>query len=256
MARVFGQAVRTTSTPFDLRPVRVYTASRDITEGDGTLVANTTGGNITFTLPTAALCEGRMYVVVKKVSANVVTVQRSGIDTIGYGLLTGVTLSSLDESVSFLSGGSENVWYACKCGAATGAAVMDIMAIHASTHTGTITLAVFMKPGGPSSTQATEAAAQSLVPRGMTISRMSAVPSAALTGGQTATIQFYKNTAADGGISLAFSSADAADVAKSATGTVTLATGDTLSIGVTLGGGAASIALRSISYAYTVVPES
>ena len=256
MPRIFNQTVRTTSTPFDLRPVRVYTDSRTLREGDGTIVGDTTGGDITFTLPTAALCEGRMYVVVKKVAAGTIVVESSGVDTIGYAGLTGVQLTDIDEDVSFLSGGSENVWYACKCGTAQAATVTDVMAIHASTHTGTITFAAFLKPGGPADVEATEGPAQSLVPRDMTITRLVAVPSTALGAGQTADIQFYVNGSADAGITLSFTDADSADVVKAASGTVTPVTGNTLSIGVTLGGGAAAIALRGISYSYEVLPES
>lgn len=133
--------------------------------------------------------------------------------------------------------------------------VGDAMVIHSSTHGGTFSLAAFMKPGGPSSLQSTDAAARALAPRAFTITRLTGHLGSALTGGQTAAIQFYIDGVADPGIVLNYTSADSAGVGKSATGTVEVSSGQTISIGVTLGGGAASVQMRSLAYAYEVPIE-
>lgn len=135
------------------------------------------------------------------------------------------------------------------------ATVVDAMVIHSNTHTGSFTVAANLKPGGPADTETTHADAALLAPRDFSIFRFAALPAAALTGVQTATLQFNVNGSLDPGISLSFTSADSANVVKMATGTVDIVAGDLVSIQVTLGGGAAGLQLFSLSYAYTIVPE-
>jgi hypothetical protein len=56
------------------------TANYTIIQGDGTIFANTTSGNITITLPAATVNE--IYRIIKTVAANTLTIQRAGTNTI------------------------------------------------------------------------------------------------------------------------------------------------------------------------------
>lgn len=262
MARVFGQTVRTTSTPFDLRPVRVYTASRDITEGDGTLVADTTGGDITFTLPTAALCEGRMYVVVKKVAANLLTIVPSGVDTIGYeGLLT-FSLSALDEQISLLSGGSENVWYLCECGSAAAAAPSFDFAWHTRLTTAGGSFAVtnaaqYLMIGTTSSPaigKATIGDAQHRIPREVELTAIYVRLTAALTGTQVLTCKINVNGTADGTITVTHNSGTG--TLASATGSIVIPQDALVCYEFGFSGGLTTTNLNGVTAAYTLQSES
>ena len=82
------------------------TANYTLTNGDGTVLADSTGGNITITLPTTGIPTGRIYVVKKKVAANVVSLAPSA------GTIDGVSsvgLTSIYEKAIVQWDG--NNWY-------------------------------------------------------------------------------------------------------------------------------------------------
>lgn len=53
-----------------------------VVDGDDVLTVDSTGGNVTITLPAAAASSGKVVTVVKKVAANNVTIQGSGAELI------------------------------------------------------------------------------------------------------------------------------------------------------------------------------
>ncbi len=58
------------------------TANYTVTDGDDIVHGDTTSGSFTVTLPAAAVSEGRVFTVVKIVSANTLTIQGSGAELI------------------------------------------------------------------------------------------------------------------------------------------------------------------------------
>jgi hypothetical protein len=63
-------------------PVRTVTASETLRESDAFLVADTTAGSVTLTLPKAAFMLGRLLWIKKLVAANTLTVDGDGSETI------------------------------------------------------------------------------------------------------------------------------------------------------------------------------
>lgn len=97
----------TASQHNSLTALNTYTANEVLTSANGYVLGNATSGNITFTLPPASL---RTRLHIKKIdsSANIVTVQRAGTDTIE-GSNT-VSLNTQYKSITLYSNGS-NIWY-------------------------------------------------------------------------------------------------------------------------------------------------
>lgn len=84
------------------------TANYTITVTDTYILADATGGAFTLTLPSAALTIGRVYTIVKTdSSANAVTIQRGGSDTIG-GSASSQLISYQGGSRSLFSDGVSN----------------------------------------------------------------------------------------------------------------------------------------------------
>lgn len=139
------------------------------------------------------------------------------------------------------------------------ATVGGMILIHESTHTGTFTPGTanpFIKPGGPGSIQASHTAARALVPRDITITRLALVVSAAPGVGQSVQVRFNVNGVTQSSPSITVTNATATNTAVlSAASALDVAEGDTLSIEFTFAGGAASLALRSLSWAYDIIPE-
>lgn len=81
---------------------RKVSAATSLTQGDDSLDVDTTGGNITVSLPAAATCPGKQFHVKKLVAANTLTLDAAGTDLIdGAGTLAWTTQyqSYLVESV-------------------------------------------------------------------------------------------------------------------------------------------------------------
>jgi len=259
MPRIFNQTVRTTNTPHDLRPIRAYTASRTLREGDGTVVVDTTAGNVTLTLPVAATSEGRLYTIVKKVAANTVTITRSGTDTIGYAGATSTSLSARDEQISLLSGGSEDVWYACACGTPAAGAVDSAWHTRSATATGTVTVTTttqYLMLGTCSTNAAGQTAigdAQHRIPRAVTLKSIYVQLAAALTGTQVLTCRINKNGTPDSGITVTHNSGTG--TLASATGTVAVAMDDLVCYEFGFSGGLTTASPQSVTAAYALVPE-
>lgn len=81
---------------------------------DGVILADATSGAITITLPAANISTpfGKTITVIKKdTSANAVTVQRAGSDTLLGGTITSVNLQVQDARINLVSDGV-SIWYA------------------------------------------------------------------------------------------------------------------------------------------------
>lgn len=63
-------------------PVRDISATETLRESDAFLVVDTTGGNVTLTLPKAAYMTGRLLWVKKTVAANTLTLDADGSELI------------------------------------------------------------------------------------------------------------------------------------------------------------------------------
>lgn len=258
MARIFNQTIRTTSTPFDLRPVRVYTASRTLREGDGTIIGDTSGGDITFTLPQAALCEGRMYVVVKKVAAGTITVAAASGDTIGYVGFPSVRLTDLDEDVSFLSGGSENVWYACKCSAPQPGEFDAAWHTTLTTAAGAFTVTnatQYLMVGtcsSPTIGQALISDAQWRAPAAFRIKRIYVTLNAVLAGTEVLTCRPNINGTANSGITVTHNSGTG--TVEDASGSVSVAQDDLFCLEFGFSGGLTTKNLNNVTIAYAMAP--
>ncbi len=92
---------------FGKRPVTTKTADYTVTTADYTVIGDTTSGNKVFTLPTAASASGYTFVFKKIVSANTLTIDGAGSETID-GATTKV-LSTQWTSVTIHSNGT--AWF-------------------------------------------------------------------------------------------------------------------------------------------------
>ena len=143
-------------------------------------------------------------------------------------------------------------------GANTVNTVGDVSVIRSSTHTSTFTLSTanfHATPGGPARTGTSHTAVGVRCPRAITITRLSAVISAAPAGDDTVTLKFAIGGVAQSGISLLLTSASAINAAHTATGTVTVAQDDILTVTAEFANGGTSQAFRSIAFTYDIVPE-
>jgi len=88
----------------------LITANKTLNSGtDEVTFVDTTGGNVTVTLPAAKYNRGRQLIIVKTVAGNTCTVQTQGGDTIGYGGPGSVNLAGAN-SEAMLIGDGVSVW--------------------------------------------------------------------------------------------------------------------------------------------------
>lgn len=257
--RIFQNTMRRTVTPADLSPVNVYTADITLDGGHGTVVVDTTAGDVTVTLPLAAQAPGRQYVIHKKVAANTLKVLATSPDQINYAALPGFLMTAQDEEATMLSAGAEDTWLVCPCAgtlvpSVVAGALITRVPTASTFNIGSSTQYVMM---GTSSTavsgQGTIGDAQMRCPRDMTITAIYVRLASALSSGETLDCQANVAGSADAGITV--SHTDATGTLTSDTGTVTVAQDQLLCYEFTFGGGLSSTSLNSITMAYTVAPE-
>ena len=258
--RIFQSTMRRTVTPMDLSPVNVYTTDITLDGGHGTVVADTTAGDITITLPQAALAPGQLYLVHKKVAAGVVTIEPTSPDVINYQNFASITLSAIDEEVSLVSAGTENVWFACSCsgevtpGMVDGAIVTRIMSAAASFAVGPTTQYVMLGTcSSPAVGKATIGDAQLRAPRAMTLRAIYVRLGTVLAGDDTLTCKANINGTASSTITVTHNSGTGN--LASATGTLAVAQDDLLCYEFAFGGGLASADINAITLSYGVLPE-
>lgn len=87
-----------------LAPLTIVTADYTITAANSTILANCTGGNITVTLPTADGIGGRSYTIKHIGTANTVTIDGNGSETIDGS--TALTIIFQHDSVTVQSDGT------------------------------------------------------------------------------------------------------------------------------------------------------
>src|SRR5262249_4235468 len=80
-----------------------------VTTQSEVIVADTTSGNVTITLPLSSLSRGRQIVIVKSATENSLIVQRGGSDTIGYAGNLNFTLVARDDKALLIADGG-SVW--------------------------------------------------------------------------------------------------------------------------------------------------
>lgn len=257
--RIFQSTMRRTVTPMDLSPVNVYTTDITLDGGHGTVVADTTAGDITITLPQAALAPGQLYLVHKKVAAGVVTIEPTSPDVINYQNFASIILTAIDEEVSLVSAGTENVWFACGCGEVSpgmvdGAITTRIMS--AASGFTLLSATPYLMLGTASSPLAGQAAvgdAQLRAPRAMTLRTIYVRLISALTLDDTLTCKANVNGTADAAITVTHNSGTG--TLASATGTIEVAQDDLLCYEFTFGGGLDSVGINAVTLAYGVLPE-
>lgn len=81
--------------------VRTVSSAMTLTEGDDVVLANTTGGDVTVTLPVARTHAGKEFSIKKMSAANTLTVAPSGADTIDDG--ASVSWTTQYQSLTFVS---------------------------------------------------------------------------------------------------------------------------------------------------------
>lgn len=84
------------------------TTAKSLLETDYYMVGDTTGGNITFTLPKANSCRNKQYYVKKKVAGNTLTVAANSADNIEGA--ASVAFTTQYDGSGFISDGV-NRWY-------------------------------------------------------------------------------------------------------------------------------------------------
>jgi hypothetical protein len=95
------------STDRNATQLNAYSVTSNVKQSDMVIIANTTGGSVTLTLPTAASCIGKSYTFIKKVAANTLTVSAQSGETINGTLTQAVT--SIYATVKVISDGTQ--WY-------------------------------------------------------------------------------------------------------------------------------------------------
>jgi hypothetical protein len=139
------------------------------------------------------------------------------------------------------------------------AEVTGMVMIHSSTHTGSFTPSTgggtpFFKPGGPTTVEASNAAARMLAPRAFVITRLSGTL-AATFGAGSATIRFVVNGTPQAAPTITFTPANTVGQAvTSAIAALQINEGDTISMEATFTT-ITSVQLFSVSWAYEILPE-
>lgn len=254
MPRIFQHTQRTTTSVFDLRPVLPFTAGLTLGPEHGTVVADTTSGNITLTLPAAVSAEGRMYVITKKVAANILLVQTTGSDTIGYVGYTVIKMSAQDETVTLLSLGAEGVWQACSCGAVTQGTVSGVWHTRLTSAASGFTVgtsaqyAMIGTASSPATGKGTIGDAQFRAPVALTVTGMYVRLATALSSTETLDANININGTADTTFTVSHDSGSG--TLASAAGDIAIAQDDLVCVEFTFGGGLSSASINSITIPY------
>lgn len=255
--RIFNTVMRSAKTPMDLSPVNVISGSTTLDGGHGTVIVDSTAGDITITLPQAAGHPGQYYVVHKKVAANTVTVVPTSPDTIGYGGQGSTLLSTIDAEASFLSGGSENVWLACGCSGTFPGTLSGVLFARSGTaSTFAISTSAQYSPIGvassPMAGNGTIGDVQLRLPRAVTFTAMYVQLLMAMVDDDILTCQVNVNGTADSAISVVHDSTTGTELGD--TGSIVAAAGDLICLEWSFSG-FSSASVASVSLAYEVLPE-